>query len=164
MRFNTSCIITSILFATQALASPFLPRIGDEAVYELTQPLGSGTAKRSLLSYDQASDTYQMSVTQDVQGKVQQQIEAVPGPKIRASYISDLSAFCSERAGTIETTTFDGKPIQACHLIKDDKVFRQDDWWVAGIPFGNIHSIKKSPLHPKAGTTTRLLFFTRQGQ
>lgn len=140
-------------------AFQFPPRLGDEATYEVTTPVGTNITRRVLESFDAAKNRYEIAVYAEAQGKVQKQTDWVDAAKLEESFIADLRGFCAARGGQIVSADFDGKAIEACRTLKDNGVLKQEDFWVAGVPFGLLFAEKKSPLHPKAGTTTRLMSF-----
>ncbi|MBX3017621.1 MAG: hypothetical protein KF767_07025 [Bdellovibrionaceae bacterium] len=150
-------ILASLL--TVQLASAFTPHVGDEASYEVTTPIGSTLHRRVIENFDETKDKYEVAIYQEANGQEKKQVEWIDAAKVKAVYVGDLGAFCAERGGQLTQVEFERRQQPACYTLKDNGVLKQEDFWMAGVPFATYFSEKKSPLHPKAGTTTRLLSF-----
>lgn len=156
---KTPILIFLAALAAAAHAAAFTPIPGDEASYEVTTPIGSSLHRRVVEGFDAAKDRYEVAVYQEAQGKVQKQTDWIEADKLEAVYVADLAAFCTGRGGRLTEVTFEGGAREACYTVKDNGALKQEDYWLAGVPFATYFSEKKSPLHPKAGTTTRLMSF-----
>jgi hypothetical protein len=157
-------VAVSLVFgfgASIAFGAPetFKPVLGDEATYEVTTPVGSQITRRVIEAYDANSQNYTVALYVDNNGQQQKQTDLVAAEKLEALYILDIERYCAALTGTLTQVTFDRETWTACQTVKDNGILRQEDFWVAGIPFGSHNSFKKSPLHPKAGTATRLMSF-----
>lgn len=157
-RFVLSLVMV-LLPPSTSFAMEFVPQIGDEATYEINLPTGRMVTRRVLESFDAVMNKYEIALYQEAQGKIQRKPEWVSAADMKASYISDLTAFCQSRSGQLISVSFAGQTLQGCELTKDKGLLSQSETWIAGIPFGLFHSLKKSPLHPKAASEIQLLSF-----
>lgn len=155
-------LLMNLAFAESEARASFLPRIGDEASYEVTTPIGSNVMRRVLEAFDAAKNQYQIVSYQENGGKIQKQADWVPAAQLEANYIENLNDFCAARGGQITSVAFDGGNMDVCVVKKDNGFLHQEDWFAAHLPFGIFLSSKKSPLHPKANTLTRLMSFVLQ--
>lgn len=151
--------LISMLVFHGASAEAFEPRVGDEATYEVTTPMGTTVHRRVVESYDETKAKYAVAIYQDANGSEKKQVDWIDAAKLEAIFITDLSSFCTDRAGKLTTVEFEKQTYPACYTLKDNGILKQEEYFMAGVPFGTFYSEKKSPLHPKAGTATRLMMF-----
>lgn len=159
--WTSLCAFFSLLSPVFSLAA-FEPLPGDEVQYEVSVPTSTGIATKTIEAYNAGGDFFQIIIEQDNgSGRVQKRVMESPRPQIEAQYIEDLNAFCQNQKGELQDLEIQSMLLKTCLVTKDDRIFKQQTWWAAEIPFGIALSVKASPLHPKASTTTKLLRFKR---
>ncbi len=135
-------LVTLLALSIVSTAALAMPKVGDQALYDLTiskdAQVMQGTLESEITAQDAASGMLTVNRKFTINGNAQSQQEQVqPNDLPSDGVISQMLVSCETTGGTSESVTVPAGTFPTCAIKYNDNG-RNGTAWVAAVPFGMV--------------------------
>ena len=134
--------LASVLVLFLSASAFAMPKVGDDALYDVTKTQGDSTVKGAyetqLVSFDSAANVFNEKITVTVNGQSQSQTQQVdPSGLLTDDQVNEAMSNCSAFGGKTDKVTVPAGTFDTCSLQTSDG----STIWISNVSFGLVKEV-----------------------